>query len=85
MLQGADWIFWLDDDAGFLSRIVDSKRLCLNFWTTQYVRYSVRVLSILGGGETFISLGNFFVRNSDNEKELIRLAKATNLDEVEAR
>lgn len=35
-------------------------------------------------GGTFISSGNFFVRNSESGKELIRLAKETNLDEVKA-
>lgn len=83
-IQDADWIFWLDDDAAFsqpdrrLEEVVPElldDSVCAIFCSSPINPQ---------GGWTFISSGNFFVRNSESGKELIRLAKETNLDEVKA-
>jgi hypothetical protein len=82
-LEDADWIFWIDDDAAFTQlemrlEIVVPEMLNPNLHLI-FCRSPVN----LQGGWTYLSSGNFFIRNSKVSQELLSNAREELLPKIE--
>lgn len=83
-LPYTEWLFWIDDDAAFTQLDIS---LC-----TIVPELMCQDLSAIfcaspvnpAGGWTFLSSGNFFIRNDAHGRRLIQLALQTDLHEVQS-
>lgn len=82
-LQDTDWLFWIDDDAAFtqMNRRFEDQVPELNDPSLCAV-FCASPINPMGGWTT-ISSGNFFIRNTDAGRQLIRAAKETELSQVQ--
>ncbi len=82
-LPAADWLFWIDDDAAFTQLDTSFEALVPELQSENLSAIFCASPINPSGGWTFISSGNFFVRNDSAGRALIECALRTNLTNVE--
>lgn len=78
-LEDCDWLFWLDDDAAFTQMAVSLESIVPELDQSPYT-YAIFCKSPINRGKwTYLSIGNFFVKNCARSRELLTACIATDL------
>lgn len=83
-LQDCEWLFWLDDDAAFMQMDTPLEDLVPEM-TQEEGPWAIFCKSPINRGAwTYLSSGNFLIRNCSESHALLEACMATDLNEVRA-
>ena len=78
-LDGCDWVFWLDDDAYFTNMPVRLEEFLRDIPDEVFLVICASPIN-LQGGWTFLSSGQFFLRNTLSAREFLHKVMSTPIE-----